>query len=357
MEYEQIEKSRRHRGLTGIVVLVIIIIGGISWYGYVQQSNANTSVIEHYPYAITFDSSSNSLWIVGANYDTSSSTTAIPGIVTKFNVFDATTTTFSAGVAPQAVAFDPFTNSVWIANSGASNITKLNASTGALIGTYAVGAQPSPSATLQSSPSAILFEPITNSVWVTTEDSNIVTKLNASTGVTEGVYTVGTSTIPYEPFIYPNGIAFDQRTKSIWVTDRGINSVTKLDVSTGVLLGVYAVGKSPYGVAFDPVTNSVWVANRDSNTVTKLNAFTGAVDATYPVGNRPTSVTFDPVTKSVWVTNYASNNVSKIDVVTGAKTDYPVGYGPTSAAFDPVTNSIWVVNSRSSTITRIKIKP
>lgn len=311
--------------------------------------------VEHYPYAAAFDPTSNSLWIVGA--DTNPAMTASTSIATKFNVLTGTTTaTFSVGVEPRAITFDPSTNSMWIANHGASTVTKLNASSGSLIGTYAVGTQPSPRAAFQSSPVAIIFEPITNSVWVAPETSSIVVKLDASTGAIRGVYGVGTSTISYEPFVYPSGIAFDPFTKSIWVTDRGINSVAKLDVSTGVLRGVYPVGTSPHGIAFDPVTNSIWVANEASNTVTKINVSTGAVVDTYPVGDRPRSVAFDPTTKSVWVTNYASNNVSKINVITGMKTDYPVGLGPTSIISDSIANSIWVVNNRSSTITEIKVK-
>src|SRR5687768_7686129 len=58
-----------------------------------------------------------------------------------------------------------------------------------------------------------------------------------------------------------------------------------------------AVGQGPEGVTSDGA--NVWVANQFSNTVTKLRVTDGAVVGTYAVGRRPVALAFDGA--SVWV--------------------------------------------------------
>ena len=48
--------------------------------------------------------------------------------------------TFAVGDAPYGIAFDGA--NIWVANYGSDNVTKLNAATGAVVGTYAVGDGP-----------------------------------------------------------------------------------------------------------------------------------------------------------------------------------------------------------------------
>ncbi len=47
---------------------------------------------------------------------------------------------FTVGNKPYAVASDG--TNIWVANNGSSNVTKLKASDGSLVGTYAVGSSP-----------------------------------------------------------------------------------------------------------------------------------------------------------------------------------------------------------------------
>ena len=67
-----------------------------------------------------------------------------------------------------------------------------------------------------------------------------MTKLLASSGAVVGTYPAVNS---------PQGIAFDGA--NIWVANAGNNTVTKLLASTGAIVGSYHVGNGPRGVAFD----------------------------------------------------------------------------------------------------------
>ena len=72
----------------------------------------------------------------------------------------------SAGTTPEGVAFDG--SNIWVANISSGNVTKLLASTGAVVGIYSVGTNP-----------YILAFDGTN-VWVTNYGSNTVTKIPAN---------------------------------------------------------------------------------------------------------------------------------------------------------------------------------
>lgn len=208
-------------------------------------------------------------------------------------------------------------------------------------------------AVANSQPRGMAFDSSTNSIWVANSGSaiNSVTKINASTGIISGTYTVGTA---------PRSLAFDSSTNSIWVANSGSNNVMKLNASTGALIGTYAVGSLPYGITFDSSTNSVWTANLGDSTVTKLNASTGALIGTYAVGaagTSPISITFDPSTNSIWTGNNGSINVTKLNASTGALIGtYGGGFGRPQEggiSFDSSTNSVWVGVSNPSGIVKI----
>ena len=89
-----------------------------------------------------------------------------------------------------------------------------------------------------------------------------MTKLLASSGAVVGTYNAGGN---------PYGVAFDGT--YIWVTDLNSNNslangVTKLLASSGATIGTYAVGSAPLGIAFDGA--NMWVANEGGGSVTMI---------------------------------------------------------------------------------------
>jgi YVTN family beta-propeller protein len=152
------------------------------------------------------------------------------------------TTQFAVGSEAMGVAFDGA--DIWVANFGSNDVTKLQASTGAQLGTFGVG----------RSPSGVAFDGA--NIWVANFRDDNVTKLRASTGKVLGTFAVRTN---------PVGVAFDGA--NIWVANGG-GTVTKLRTSDGAVLGTFAVGGEPFAVAFDGA--NIWVTNANSNTVSKL---------------------------------------------------------------------------------------
>jgi DNA-binding beta-propeller fold protein YncE len=73
------------------------------------------------------------------------------------------TATFGVGSSPRGVAFDGA--NIWVVNNGSSNLTKLRASYGTVLGTFGVG----------SAPVRAAFDGA--NVWVTNNVDNTVSKL------------------------------------------------------------------------------------------------------------------------------------------------------------------------------------
>ena len=63
------------------------------------------------------------------------------------------------------------------------------------------------------------------------------------------------------------------------------------------------VGKYPEGVAVDPGTRTVYVANRGDGTLSVIDGATRTVAAAVPVGLNPEGVAMDPDTHTAYVSN------------------------------------------------------
>ena len=128
-----------------------------------------------------------------------------------------------------------------MANFASSNVSKLQASDGANLGTFAV-----------DKPMGIAFDGA--NIWVTNQLTNSVVRLRAKDGKSPKSFAVGTN---------PTGLAFDG--VYIWVANQGDTTVTKLQASNGANSGTFEVGYAPLAVAFDGA--NIWVTH--NNTVSK----------------------------------------------------------------------------------------
>jgi len=234
---------------------------------------------------------------------------------------------FATGSNPDGLAFDG--SNLWVANYGSGSVTKMQASTGQILGTYLE---------VSAGPSALAFDGA--NMWVTCSKTNIVSKLRASDGGCSGTCTIAVGT-------EPNGIAFDGT--NIWVSNVGSNNVTKVLASTGAVVNTYPVGGRPQGIAFDGT--NIWVANENDGTVSKLLASSGTLLATVTVGSGPFGIAFDGT--NIWVANYYSNSVTKIVAATATVVGtYGVGANPYGVAFDGT--NIWVSNAGSGTVSKLQ---
>ena len=229
---------------------------------------------------------------------------------------------------PTAVIFDG--SKIWAPNSetAGGRVAQIDTSTNALSNLTSIGGLPS----------GVGFDGTI--LWVTQSGSNAVTRVNATTGAVVGsAITVGSS---------PSSAAFDGT--YVWIANSGSNNITRINAATGVVNGAaIAVGASPTDIIFDGTF--MWVANYNGNTVTRINAATLATTTISGVGTNPVALAFDGT--EVWVASPGSNNVTRINAASGSVVGPPIttGAGPRALAFDG--EIIWVANATAQSITRI----
>ena len=79
-----------------------------------------------------------------------------------------------------------------------------------------------------------------SSMWIVNTNSSSVSKLTASDGAVLGTFAVG---------YIPGYVAFDGA--NVWVTNLGDNTVSKLRASDGANLGTFSTGKFPWVITLD----------------------------------------------------------------------------------------------------------
>lgn len=171
---------------------------------------------------------------------------------------------------------------------------------------------------------------------------------NAGAGFAETRAALGqwySSTYSAGDLAAPAALAFDGT--SIWVTNEGGASVTRIQAATGLAIGTYPVGNAPAAIIFDGAY--MWVANKQDNTVTKLSAGTGAALGTYPTGAGPTALVWDGT--NIWIANQNDNTVSELSAASGALLGtFAAGTLPNGLAFDGT--NIWVCGG-TGTLTKL----
>ena len=103
---------------------------------------------------------------------------------------------------------------------------------------------------------------------------------------------------------YPDGVAVDPATHTVYVPTEGNDTVSVIDEATNAVTATIPVGTAPYGgVAVDPATHTVYVTTGGNDTVSVIDEATGTVTATIAVGTEPIGVAVDPAAGTVYVTN------------------------------------------------------
>jgi YVTN family beta-propeller protein len=229
---------------------------------------------------------------------------------------------------PSAMAFDG--HLMWVANTRDDTVRPF---------LLAVG--PLPDVLVGDQPRGIAFDG--TNIWVTNTGDHTVTRIDATTSTVTGTFPVG---------VGPVGIAFDG--SSLWVANSGDSTVTKLRPSDGATIGTFPVDIAPMGVAFDGaniwVASLGDLVAGTPGSLTKLRASDGANLGTFSPNFGPTAVAFDGA--NIWVTNFAGG-VTKLRAADGTilGTFSSGGVGSFAVAFDGA--SIWVTNFNTDTVAKL----
>ncbi|QJD84709.1 InlB B-repeat-containing protein [Cohnella herbarum] len=285
----------------------------------------------------------------------------------------------AAGDEPGAVAVNPVTNKIYVANAGSNNVTVIDGATNATT-----------SVTTGNAPTAIAVNAATNKIYVANRDSGSVTVIDGATNATAMVPTENS----------PVAVAVNPVTNKIYVANWGSDNVTVIDGATNATKTV-SVGAASGVIGVNPVTNKIYVANQihevvvingvDDTVLTTLEPFgpifTATVIAVNPVTNTIyldnmyvgsvavingaddtltttvmlapgvdslSAISVNPVTNQIYIADRYGNNVTVMDGASNTVTKtIGVGSYPTAITLNSATNKIYVANRDSDNVTVI----
>lgn len=185
------------------------------------------------------------------------------------------------------------------------------------------------------SPQGLAYDSKDGTVWVSATASNAVGEINVSTGL-------GIRWLPadYEPW----GLAYDNLSDRLFVVEDSSDNVTVLNATSGAVVGDVHVGVAPQAAVFDWRTGDVYVANYNSANVSVIHASTLKVEANVTVGNRPVSLTYDGAARAVVVANEIGNSLSFVAEGNRSVVKTVPLPGPLALAYDAADGVVFVSN-------------
>jgi YVTN family beta-propeller protein len=200
---------------------------------------------------------------------------------------------------------------------------------------------------LNGTPAWLAYDTATQSLYVAVPPSSVDI---APTNFTVTPWTPGINvTVPVgsDPF----GVAYDNATGDVFVTNTGSNNVSVLYGNLSSPLTSIPVGARPMGVAYDSMNGNIYVANNGSANVSVINGTTLTVTANIGVGTGPVGVAADPGSGEVFVADYGSDQVTDISTNTGSVVaTADVGIEPYGLALDNASGEVYVTNQGSSNV-------
>ena len=268
------------------------------------------------------------------------------------------------GEAPVALAVNPRTKRVYVANRVSGTLSVLDEVRSQVVATIPVGARPF----------AVAVDPVTNRVVVSNTFNDVMTMVDGATNATTTLSAGGADAmlIPakggrvyltgYEDTQlrildegtrsfsrqrtggHAWGVAENVRTGDVWTPLAGSQAVVVLEGGSGSRTEV-AVGAIPCAVAVNAATNRVYVVDYGVETLSAIDGASKKVIATVKVGSHPQAVVVDSRRNRVYVANVHGNSVTAIDGATNQVLQtISAGKNPYALAVSQTTGRVYAAN-------------
>jgi DNA-binding beta-propeller fold protein YncE len=302
---------------------------------------------------------------------------------------------------PGGPAADPAVHTTYVA-SGSNTVAMID--TASCNASHLSGcAATTPTVTVGAGPRAVAVDPQTHTVYVAnagTGSSGTVSVINAATCNTTSMAGCGNLATLQVPGGNPDGIAVDPATGTIYVatiTSSGPNLISVFNAATcnasqtagcgqtpaAIKIGDSAGGNSALSLAVNPATDTIYATNLVlanpfvGNTVYVINGATcdaatstgcGQTPATVKAGFNPWGIAVDQATDTIYTANIANGEgpgtVSVINGATCNGTDHTgcgqtpamvaAGFGAIGVTVDPTTSIVYVANIQDTSVSEIK---
>ena len=159
--------------------------------------------------------------------------------------------TIPTGKNPDAIVYDKSTNHVFVFNGGSNDATVINAATGKVEGSIALGGKPEFGVSDEK-----------GKVFVNLEDKNSIVEVDAKN------MTVS-ATWPIAGCDGPTGLAIDRKTSRLFAACE--KQMLAVDAKTGKVVATVATGTGTDGMEFDPELKYVFAPNGGDGTLTVIH--------------------------------------------------------------------------------------
>jgi YVTN family beta-propeller protein len=165
-------------------------------------------------------------------------------------------------------------------------------------------------------------------------------------------------TITLGEYRRPHGIAFLPGDTLVAVTSETNRAVLLVNVHSGAIVRVVQTAQTgSHMVAVTGDGRRAWTGNIGSNTVSELDLTTGVALRTIAVPAAPEAINVTPDGKEVWVGSNATGVVSVVDAATGAVTPTATGLGwPYRVLYSPDTALVLLPDLRGETLRFVERK-
>ena len=252
------------------------------------------------------------------------------------------------GDGPKGIAYNLDNRLMYVTNVRNGTVSVINTTTNTVIESIRVG----------NGPTGVSYSQRNEVMYVTNREDDTVSVIDTTTNK---VIDTNPNTPVIDPITVgdtPEGIAYDNQNKKIYVTNRGDGtvSVSVIDPVTNTVIGSIKVGDGLRGIAYDPVNKRIYVSNPRDGTVSVINTTSNTVIKSINVGDGLRDIAYDPVNKRMYVANIVDDNVYIIDSATiSVIGSIKVGEVTEGIAYDPVNKRMYVTNPRDGTVSVINI--
>ena len=206
----------------------------------------------------------------------------------KVSMFDLTTLQtikkIDVGKGPDGIYYDPATKRVFTNNHGTHDITAIDANTGEVVGTVKAEGD---------GESAVVADGV---VYLNLEDTNeVITFDPKSLEVKKRFPIIGAKT--------PTGLAYDEKTKRLFIGCRNEPKMVVMDSASGKVIGSFPIGRGVDYAAFDPQAKLVFFSCSEGVLSVFHEKSADDYEDSGPVKTQPSARTmaFDSKTKKIFL--------------------------------------------------------
>jgi DNA-binding beta-propeller fold protein YncE len=206
----------------------------------------------------------------------------------KVSMFDLTTLQtikkIDVGKGPDGIYYDPATKRVFTNNHGSHDITAIDAKSGEVVGTVKAEGD---------GESAVVADGV---VYLNLEDTNEVITFDPKSLEVKKRFPIGVAKTP-------TGLAYDEKTKRLFIGCRNEPKMVVMDSASGKVIGSFPIGRGVDYAAFDPQAKLAFYSCSEG----VLSIFHEKTADDYedagPVKTMPSARTmaFDPKTKKIFL--------------------------------------------------------